>query len=1127
MFANPDQRKLAAALICLFLTVGAITAAFTFVDLLFLSTYPTDWLPYLFLGKTVTLLVFTLGARRLVVKGSAQVNGAILLVAAVSVLLARGLMELSLDGFPFALVLWLDAVAVVVGVVAFNAVYDTFDLRHMKRIGPRLNLAAGVGGLVFGLSLPWFIGVLGAEQVLFVVALPLAVAGLLVASLEPIAASERESRQPAQPLRYPLFVRASIAFVLLLVVDTLADYALKHEVALHYEGDAIGAFMGPFYGAVSAVTVMAQLGVVGTVLKRAGIRGLLSALPVFAILISIGLFLLPGLWLTAALRLGEIVLRRAFDDFGRALAVNPLPAHVKRSARLLWNGVAAPAGTCVGALVLLAVPTGQALQGVALTTLVCAVAWLLTVGLVLKSYQATLDEAVRVRRFGSAGQAPPEADPTVLEDIIRRCLAHEDSATVLFGYRLLMDADVSLPALVGRHLAALSPELRIAAIEAAAHGHEPALVDALFARIDDEIEPQVRWVLLHTLVGVDPQRALAQAGRLCGSPQPEDRAAALLMRLRAGDGAQVVGARAALLEMAGSPDAVLRCLAARVLGNVSVDVSREPLRALLDDDDEGVRTAALRAVATCEDGALAPEVARLLGRRARGGLTATTILVSCGEHSVPALGEVAVGTDELAARAAIRVLARIPGAATEQALAMLTGAGGVPRRTLLARETAAYARRHGASEVLRTTAREQVHAAAGQVQALRVVATGPTAPHYAAEVDVRRQLAERRLLGWFAVATDPARVLEAMPAVLSQQAGAGQDRAKALELLETLTGDPGLREALNALETTRPTRPGEVPDIDDAWLERMSAALPEDRGDRTMELSHRVVLLRQCPLFEHLEGEALLAIAGMGEVRELVAGEHLFRSGDSPDGLYVVISGLVNLMNEGELLAILKTADVIGEMELLDDSRRLADAVVRTDGSALFIDRETFESLSEDIPEVLRDLARRILQHLRASLTDDDPTRLATRLRGKPAASPAEKPSGKSPERQSERSSLESTRPGTADSPAPHGLRKLRTGDTVNLAAAPGEEVFITFANHRFGLRMNDQPVLVAPGGERTGLTRGENLLGRDERCDIVVDAKLVNISRQHAVLHWQHPGQLRVTCLSTHGTSVPEKNVV
>ena len=132
-----------------------------------------------------------------------------------------------------------------------------------------------------------------------------------------------------------------------------------------------------------------------------------------------------------------------------------------------------------------------------------------------------------------------------------------------------------------------------------------------------------------------------------------------------------------------------------------------------------------------------------------------------------------------------------------------------------------------------------------------------------------------------------------------------------------------------------------------------------------MDITHKVMLLRKVRLFADLPGEILLTIAESCEDRETVKGEKLMARGDPPDGLYIIASGLISIEKEGQRLAKLKEGDFFGELGLFDDAPRKADAIAATDGMVLFLEKEVFDGLTEDLPEVLRALVRTVISYVK------------------------------------------------------------------------------------------------------------------------------------------------------------------
>ena len=141
-----------------------------------------------------------------------------------------------------------------------------------------------------------------------------------------------------------------------------------------------------------------------------------------------------------------------------------------------------------------------------------------------------------------------------------------------------------------------------------------------------------------------------------------------------------------------------------------------------------------------------------------------------------------------------------------------------------------------------------------------------------------------------------------------------------------------------------------------------------------MELAEHVTLLSKVPLFQGLTPAALELVGGVA-TRELhEKGTTIFEHGDVGDKLYVILEGRVRIsrnvpgMGE-EALAVLDPGAIFGEMALLDDTPRSADARVHERCQLLVISREAFEDLlflhKELAYEVLWSMVRILSSRLR------------------------------------------------------------------------------------------------------------------------------------------------------------------
>ena len=115
--------------------------------------------------------------------------------------------------------------------------------------------------------------------------------------------------------------------------------------------------------------------------------------------------------------------------------------------------------------------------------------------------------------------------------------------------------------------------------------------------------------------------------------------------------------------------------------------------------------------------------------------------------------------------------------------------------------------------------------------------------------------------------------------------------------------------------------------------------------------SERVEQLRKVDLFSGLKDEALELIARVAtEEAHGPIGTKIFEHGDVGDKLYLILEGKVRISREvpgmgEEALAVLGAGQVFGEMALLDESPRSADARVHERCRLLAIPQDGFDDL--------------------------------------------------------------------------------------------------------------------------------------------------------------------------------------
>jgi CRP-like cAMP-binding protein len=97
---------------------------------------------------------------------------------------------------------------------------------------------------------------------------------------------------------------------------------------------------------------------------------------------------------------------------------------------------------------------------------------------------------------------------------------------------------------------------------------------------------------------------------------------------------------------------------------------------------------------------------------------------------------------------------------------------------------------------------------------------------------------------------------------------------------------------------------------------------------------------------------------------QLAPGDFLFREGDKRDKMYVLLEGEMDVRLGGYVVETARPGALIGEMALIDDSPRAANAIAKTDCRLAAVDKRRFHFLIQQHPHfathVMKELADRL-----------------------------------------------------------------------------------------------------------------------------------------------------------------------
>ena len=132
----------------------------------------------------------------------------------------------------------------------------------------------------------------------------------------------------------------------------------------------------------------------------------------------------------------------------------------------------------------------------------------------------------------------------------------------------------------------------------------------------------------------------------------------------------------------------------------------------------------------------------------------------------------------------------------------------------------------------------------------------------------------------------------------------------------------------------------------------------------------KVEALRSVPLFRNLDDEAAFELCNLLTVREEPGGTPLFLRGDPGDAMYLIETGRVRISvkdadGHDATLADLHDGEFFGEMAILDEQPRSADATIMANTRLAVLSRDDFHAFLHKNPDIAIGLLTAMIRRLR------------------------------------------------------------------------------------------------------------------------------------------------------------------
>jgi HEAT repeat protein len=946
----------------------------TYLNLLFLSTYPKNLLPYLFIAQSgVTFFIIILITPLLSQSNKFYEFGIQIIVAIIIIL---GILALKLNSYwmPFIFCIILCFTGILTGAIATSITNSLFNIREFKKKAKWINLAGSFGSILCGLSIPLIIKQSGSQVLLYLLVVLIVISGLFLVSFKSnFCKKENEASKSA--MSYSLYRNYLVYIILLVIAYTFTDYALKTKISAVYNKNDIGVFMGYFFAICNIVDAMSQVFLFDKFLNRFSTVSLFAVLPIYWVISALLVLFYPSLLTIALLTAGWEALHSS-NTIGRNLILNILPIRIAKQANYKIKGIIIPVSTCFVSIIILLIIHYLKYSIIASIVIIASCFLIFWVSKIFRSYEQTLKSSIQLKRFDYSMIESDRIQQELLRKVVLTSLQSKDVDEVKIGMALLNTLETFfLPKVVVKLLKSDSSDLRIQSAQLIKKYDNKAAAPEIVEQLSVEKNLAVISWLLDCLASLKPTLAKEIMQKYLINPKLILRKETMDSTFRAETLDTTKKINNSLHEMILDKEAKTRSAAIKIISDFGIKGFQNELISLISDGDLEVSKQAMSAVASQKITKAIPFIVMQLEKQ-KMFIQTMKILIIFDAASVPELQRYVINCKKLRGKlAAIRVISLIPNVKAEEAFSKIMQIKDFLICFAIAKQSAYRALRQGLSNHFKKQIRLYIDNEITLITILKNISNNESVLFKKLEINSRIFLIKKRCLYWFAAYTSSEGILKIMHNILNMEESKGVMQAKAIELLDLNLKDRDLAQkfslAFDSYNVNFKTGQKSLIETLDPWLSRVLSYNEQKAADKTMHIMEKVILLRSVKLFHQLTSETLVVIANECECKEMVEGDVIFTEGDPPTGLYVVVSGIINIIRDKKTIAELHRNDFFGELSLLDEAPRLATAKSKEDGVLLFLSKETFDDIINDLPEILKSVVQTILGYLRKHITEE------------------------------------------------------------------------------------------------------------------------------------------------------------
>jgi hypothetical protein len=965
------ENKQKLFLSCAITTLAGMTALAgkTVANTIILTSYPSTILPYFYFFQGILIILLSTTIAKAQLKNPQRTTFIYKIAFLVTLLLLFLGIVYKVPSMQFIAAILLFPTTSIVVLIAWSYVADIYDLQAFKRYYKILQTSSTLGcilsGAIVSIITSRFNILYNLDFIIVIEAISLFFFAAIQRFLPIYAQVPRQMQATASIRQVPIFKYLAVIVAASIILTLLIDYDLKLTLLQHVKKEDIGNVINLLFVISITVTLVIQLFFLDHVLNLVGSKKIIITYPIIVLLAVLPNFLPFFNYLDIALLfvINDIISQTTLR-IGKNLNLNILPRATRLISQLSLNGWISALASTIAALTIFVL--GHFHQSNLLSmilVLLLALGILYFTQLLSREYIDQLKESLSLRQFSREFIQTARIDKQDIEVLFKEGLSNKDVDTKLFALGILASQkDLELPQFLGTLLLEHDSQMTILVSRILAErpdqkqfiGHAR---EAIFLSRDDE----TRWNLLLYLIPNEQNKLLSWEPKLLDEKSNCSMAMLYLLYLYFGDINQNIHALQALNKMYQAKDLELNRWFLYLIKEIHLSQKENYLQSYIAHNDSTLQIEAIRQIPSQPMYSTIDALILQIGNK-HILKTLNTCLVQIGDRILEPLELKFNNTRSYPVKiTCLQIISNISTLNAEMCcIRILSLQRDVYIKNSLAKYLAFKGVKTRISDDLKSILSEQLKIECELYQQLMRYSHHHTNPIIKVELDSRIYFLKQRVLYYMTAIIGSVDVLNSLYLFFTTKVDEHQ-QGIALELIDSMT----LNRELTTLMMTffvevDVSQLSNSEPVNDPWLNSFIHQVESNH----MESIYTLTRLRKVSIFKNLAAESLQVLADCCISKDMAKGEIIFREGDPGDGLYIIDSGEVSVSKNGIVIDTLKETSYFGELALLSEIPRFATVTALSDGALFYIDKQDFDRITDELPEIMKSINAQIIQYL-------------------------------------------------------------------------------------------------------------------------------------------------------------------